>query len=212
MRLGPPDHDAVVAALDDMDEHVGIGLFGRALAAIALHVCHGPTDDEVLVLDDGQPVLEPLVVASPMGGVDVVGDGVPGVDGIHADATLKAGPGELTEPALHLVLGHHVIGAACHMQEPVDGFAGQLGLLAGQFRLLDDQVIGGGHRIDRGSDDGVIDRLDHPLSEQPHVQIPPAQALDVVGAVANRIAGGPGGFGHALSLSIEATGAAPLVL
>ena len=109
VRLGAANDDPVVATLDDMHEHVGIGLLGGPLAAIALDVGHGSADHQVLSLHLGQPVPEPLVIVGAVGGVDVVGDRVPRVDGIHADAPLEAGAGELAEPALHPVLRNHIV-------------------------------------------------------------------------------------------------------
>ena len=76
VRLRSANDDAVVTTLNDMHEHVGIGLLGGALAAIALDVGHGSADDEVLSLHLRQPALEALVVFGAVGGVDVVGDRV----------------------------------------------------------------------------------------------------------------------------------------
>ena len=50
------------------------------------------------------------MVLGPMALVDLIGDRVQGVEGVHSDAALKAGPGELAEAPLHLVLHHQVIG------------------------------------------------------------------------------------------------------
>ena len=53
---------------------VGVVLLGWALAAIALGIGHGATDDQIEPLHLGQPGHEPLVVLRLAFRVDVEGD------------------------------------------------------------------------------------------------------------------------------------------
>ncbi len=112
--------------------------------------------------------------------VAVEGDREQGVQGVHPDAALEAGAGELTEPALHPVLRHHVLHRFGDVQEPVDRSAGDGREGGRQLRLVGGELVGGGHRIDRGPDEWMIERLVDQLAEEVDPQVAPAQASEVV--------------------------------
>ncbi len=120
VRLGAAHDDAVVALLDDVHVHVGVGLLVRRQRAVALGVGHGAVGDEVVVLQVLHVLLEALVVVGAPGLVGLVGDRVEGVDGVHADAALEAGAGLLAQQALHLDLLGEVLGGLVDVGEAVD--------------------------------------------------------------------------------------------
>ena len=62
MGLGAADDDAVVTLLDDVDEHVRVGLLVRRQGAVALGVGHRAVGDDVLVLEVLHVLREALVV------------------------------------------------------------------------------------------------------------------------------------------------------
>ena len=95
MGLGAAHDDAVVALLDDVQVQVGVGLLVGREAAVALGVGHGAVGDEVVLLQVLDVVAEALVILGALGLVDLVGDRVEGVDGVHAHAALEAGAGLL---------------------------------------------------------------------------------------------------------------------
>ena len=51
--------------------------------------------------------------------VDLKGDGMQRVQGVHADTALKACTGHLAQFALHSGLGHQIISIFVDVQEPV---------------------------------------------------------------------------------------------
>src|SRR5690606_11054512 len=166
--------------LDDADEEIGIGLLARTAAPIALGVGHGAAEDEVLALERLEEAPEPRVVLGAVRLVALVGDGVEGVEGVHAHAALEAGAGELTEAALHLVLRHHVLGALGHVEEAAHAVAEARAGDARELGLGDGQVVGGGHGLDRRADQRVVDGLLDLLAEDVDVEAAPAERADVV--------------------------------
>ena len=60
------------------------------------------------------------MVLGAVGLIDLVGDREQRVEGIHANASLKAGSRELPEPPLHPILHHHVFGTLRHVKEAID--------------------------------------------------------------------------------------------
>ncbi len=62
VRLGAAHDDAVVALLDDVQVHVGVGLLVWRQAAVALGVGHGAVGDEVVVLQVLDVPPEPRVI------------------------------------------------------------------------------------------------------------------------------------------------------
>ena len=65
------------------------------------------------------------------------------------------------------------------MQKAVDAFARERRDRRGELRMLHCQVVGSGDRIDRGTNDRVINGFVHPLTEEIYVQIAPAQTFYV---------------------------------
>ena len=176
MALGTADHDAVSAALHNVDEHVGIGLVMGSLGAVALGVGHGAVHGQVVVLDHGQELLEVLMIAGAVLLVHFEGGGEHGVEGVHAHAALEAGSGLLTQQTLHLHLVHQVLGGLMQMGKTVYFFTGQIGGNSHQicvFGILS-QLISHGHAVDRGADHGVIHPVFNLLAKHVHagVQFP----------------------------------------
>ena len=120
MRLRPANVDALLRSLRDPHEHVGIILLMRSLAAIAFNVCHGAADHVAALLRHRDEIQEALVVGSAMRLVNLESYRVQRIEGVHADAALKTGAGELPETALHLVLHDEVFGTLGDVQEAVD--------------------------------------------------------------------------------------------
>ena len=182
VALGAADHDAVLAALDDMDIHVGVGLLAGSLGAVALGVGHGAVHGQVVVLNEGQELLEVLVIVGAVLLVDLIGGGEHGVEGIHAHAALEAGSGLLAQQALHLDLVHQVLGGLVQVGEAVDGVAGEAGLHGHQVRILGilSQSVGHGHAVDGGTDHGVIHPVVDLLAEHVYPGVQLAQAVNVL--------------------------------
>ena len=93
---------------------------------------------------------------------------------VHTDTALEAGACELTQAALHLVLHNKICRACRDMEKAVGPFAGQGRDHGSQLRVAIGKLVGFSDRIDRRPDDWMID--------------PAAQAFDVVGPGANRLA------------------------
>jgi hypothetical protein len=184
--LGPLQVHALGRAPAHVHEEVGIGLLVGRLAPVALHVGHRAADHEAPLLHRRDESDEARVVGRAVLPVDLEGDRVERVDRIHADTALEAGARELAEPALHLVLEHQVVGAAGHVQEPVDPLAGVGRNRRSQVGIAHGQVVGLRHRIDGRPDHGVVHRLPDQLAEQEHPQVAAPQALEVLGAGADR--------------------------
>ncbi len=191
--LGAADHDPVVAPLDDAEVEVGVGLLGRALAAVALGVGHRAADDEVQLLHAADERAAALVIGRAVLLVDLVGHRIQRVDGVHADAALEAGAGELAEAALHAVLRHHVVRALGDVQEAVHRLAAEARVSQGQLRLGHREVVGGRHGVDGRPDHRVVDRLLDPLAEEVDLEAAAAQALDVAPAVSYGLRHAAGG-------------------
>ena len=115
----------------------------------------------VVVLDEGQELLETFVVVGAHGLVDLVGDAVGGVDGVEADAALVAGAGLLGDRAEHLHLLEEVVGGLVDMGEAVDLVAGEVG--GGRHKVsrlrVVGQGVGHGGGVDMAADHGMIDDL-----------------------------------------------------
>ena len=108
-----------------MHEEIGVVLLVRRLASVTLDVGHRAADDVVALLHRGEERLEPLLVRCAVLLVDFVRHRVERIEGVHPDATLKAGARVLTELSLHHVLRNQFVGALHDVQEPVDSLAGQ---------------------------------------------------------------------------------------
>ena len=182
VALGAADHDAVLTALDDMDIHVGIGLLAGSLGAVALGVGHGAVHGQVVVLNEGQELLEVLVIVGAVLLVDLIGGGEHGVEGIHAHAALEAGSSLLAQQALHLDLVHQILGGLVQVGEAVDGVAGEAGLHGHQVRVLGilSQSVGHGHAINGGTDHRVIHPVVDLLAEHVDTGVQLAQAVNVL--------------------------------
>ena len=181
MGLGPADHDAVGPLLDHVQEHVGVFLFVGGQAAVALGVGHGAVDGPVLSLGLDDELLEVLVVLGAVLLVDLIGGGIDGVDGVHADTSLEAGGGDLAQQALHLHLFHQVVGGLVDVHEAVDGFAGQVGGGGHQVRVVGalGQVIGHLHGVHGGSQNGVVHGVLDLLTKHINLHIQLAQAFHI---------------------------------
>jgi hypothetical protein len=106
---------------------------------------------------------------------------------IHADATLEAGPRQLPEAALHLVLHDKIGGARRNMEETIDALAGQRRHRGSEFRIAVREVVSLRNRVDRGPDDRMVDRLGDQFAHQVDLQISAPQALNVIGPRPDRI-------------------------
>ena len=170
------------AALHHMDVHVRVRLLAGGLGPVALGVGHGAVHRQVVVLDEGQELLEVLVIVGAVLLVDLIGGGEHGVEGVHAHAALEAGSGLLAQQALHLHLVDQVLGGLVQVGEAVDGVARQAGLHGHQVRILGilGQGIGHGHAVDGGTDHGVIHPVLDLLPEHIHPGLQLAQALNIL--------------------------------
>ena len=161
--LGPPDHDAVLPPLHNVDKEVRVGLLAGLLAAVALGVGHGPGHHDVGLLDILHILLQPLMVIRAVLLVDLVGGDVRGVQGVEAHAALETGAGLLPDHAHHLDLFHQVLGALVHVGEAVDLLTGKMGRSGHQVFVLgvEGQFVGQGGRVHVGGGHGIVhDALD----------------------------------------------------
>ncbi len=206
VHLGSADHNTVGMAFDDVDEEVGISLVGRGFGAVTFGVGHGSAQGEVFLLHVAQEGLEALVVLGAVGRVDGVGDGEEGVDGVHANAALEAGSGELAEFALHAVLGDDVGHAFGDVEKAVDVLVGERRVGGGARGVFESEIVGAGDGVDGGADDGMVDRLRDAVSHEVNAQGAVTEAFDIVGAGANH-----SGVPRALSYRVEVVVSSPLV-
>mmetsp|Transcript_20276 Transcript_20276/g.62683 ORF Transcript_20276/g.62683 Transcript_20276/m.62683 type:complete len:315 (-) Transcript_20276:106-1050(-) len=143
---------AVGTALGHAHVLVGIVLLMRRLGSVSLRVGHRPAHDEVVRLDVSHEGLEALVVLRAVRGVDAVRHRVRRVHRVHADAALKARARQLSQPALHQVLRHHLFGRGGDVREAVHSFLRELGPHRRQLRLRLGQSVRLGHGVHRRSD------------------------------------------------------------
>jgi hypothetical protein len=184
--LRPADGDALGRPRGHPDEQVRVGLPVRRQRAVALDVGHGAPDDQVAPVHRREEGLHPLVVRGAVLLVDLIGDRVEGVEGVHAHASLEARPGDLSELALHLVLQDEVLGVGTDVEEPAHGLPGEGRDDGRELGMGLGEVVGGGDGVDRGPDDRVVDGLVDLLPHQEHPELAAPQALDVLGAGADR--------------------------
>ncbi len=97
-RLGAADHDAVVAALGDMDVDVGICLLARPLRAVALGVRHGDSERKVRVLDALEIRQEPLMIIGAVRGIGRLRRLEAGIERIVAEIALGAAAAAAQQP------------------------------------------------------------------------------------------------------------------
>ena len=175
------DDDAVRVTLDHAQEEVGILLVVGSLGAVALGVGHGAVYGEILILHHDQELLEILVVVRAVLLVDLVGGGVDGVEGVHADAALEAAGRFLTEQALHLDLFDKVVGGLMQVGETVDLAASEIGRRGHQVLILRvlRERIGHGDAVDAGADDRVIDPVVDLFAEHINAGVELAQRIDI---------------------------------
>jgi hypothetical protein len=159
VQLGAADHHSAGLAPHHAQEEIGVGLFMRRAAAIALGVGHGSADDKVLPLHAFDKVDEARVIGGSERPIDLEGDRIEGVDGVHAYAALKAGSRALPEPPLHAILRHHVFDALRHVQESIHQEPAQLRRRRPELGVVSRQAIRLGHGVDRGADQRVIHRI-----------------------------------------------------
>ena len=57
--------------------------------------------------------------------IDLISHRVQRIERIHADTTLEASAGQLSQPPLHLVLQDDILHVRSNMQETVDMLAGE---------------------------------------------------------------------------------------
>jgi hypothetical protein len=74
-----------------MQIHVLISLLMRCLAAVAFDIGHSATDYIALALGHADEIFQKLVVVSAVFFIDFIGDRKQRIQGVHADAALKAG-------------------------------------------------------------------------------------------------------------------------
>ncbi|CAN4045420.1 DNA topoisomerase IA, partial [Dysosmobacter welbionis] len=182
VALGAADHDAVSAALHHMHVHVRVRLLAGGLGPVALGVGHGAVHRQVVVLDEGQELLEVFVIAGAVLLVDLIGGGEHGVERIHTHTPLEAGSGLLAQQALHLHLVDEVLRGLVQVGEAVDGVARQAGLHRHQVGILRvlGQSVGHGHAVDGRADHGVVHPVLNLLPEHIHPGIQFAQALYIL--------------------------------
>ncbi|CAN4071960.1 D-alanyl-lipoteichoic acid biosynthesis protein DltB, partial [Dysosmobacter welbionis] len=182
VALGAADHDAVSAALHHMHVHVRVRLLAGGLGPVALGVGHGAVHRQVVVLDEGQELLEVFVIAGAVLLVDLIGGGEHGVERIHTHTPLEAGSGLLAQQALHLHLVNEVLRGLVQVGEAVDGVARQAGLHRHQIGILGvlGQSVGHGHAVDAWPDHGVVHPVLNLLPEHIHPGIQFAQALYIL--------------------------------
>ena len=182
VALGAADHDAVSAALHHMHVHVRVRLLAGGLGPVALGVGHGAVHRQVVVLDEGQELLEVFVIAGAVLLVDLIGGGEHGVERIHTHTPLEAGSGLLAQQALHLHLVNEVLRGLVQVGEAVDGVARQAGLHRHQIGILGvlGQSVGHGHAVDGRADHGVVHPVLNLLPEHIHPGIQFAQALYIL--------------------------------
>src|SRR3546814_1934299 len=84
-----------------MQEHVGVGLFVRALRAVALGVGHARAEDDVVALRVAHELQVALVIGRATLRIDIEGDRMEHTDRVEPGAALEAGAGELAHATLH---------------------------------------------------------------------------------------------------------------
>ena len=150
------------------------------LAAITLGVGHARGDDQVVPLQALEQAQEAGVIPGAVLLIDIPGEGVHHGNTVQSCAALKAGAGELAHAPLHAVLVDEIIGAGGNVQKAVDPLADIRGFGGGQLRVIEGELVGGGQRIDGGTDHRVVHRFLDPLAEQVDLKLTAAQAVDVV--------------------------------
>ncbi len=151
-RLGARDHDAPRIALDHMQVAVGVGLFVRPAAAVALGIGHGDAQGQVLVLHAVQVVQEARgVLLGAAGVVDAGRDLADRVERVVREVALGAA-GLLADQAHRLQLVEQVAGAGVDVGQPVHPLAAGVLHRRHQRRkpLLQRVVVGQGNGIDAG--------------------------------------------------------------
>jgi hypothetical protein len=179
--LGPADDDAAGVLVHHPHEHVRVGLFRRALAAIPLDVGHGPLHHHVLLLHPGQEILEAPVVAGAVRLVAFVGDRIEGVEAVHAHAALEAGGGAPPQQALHVDLLHQVVGALVDVVEAAYPLPGEVGVGEEQVLRLRFAAafVGLAYGAFGRADQGMLHRVENPLAHYVDPPFEPAQALQI---------------------------------
>ena len=182
VALGAADHDTILTALHDMDIHVGISLLAGGLGTVALGVGHGAVDGQVVVLNEGQELLEVLMIVGAILLVNLVGGREDSVEGVHTDAALEAGSGLLAQQTLHLHLVHQVLSGLMQVGEAVDLLAGQAGVNGHQICVLGILCgsIGHSNAVDGGTDHGVIHPVLDFLAEHVNTGVQLAQAFNIL--------------------------------
>ena len=174
--------NAVRGALDNVQEQIRIRLLGRRQTAVALNVGHRAVNTPVIVLYIGPELDEILVVLGAASLVGLKGGGVNRVRGIHADTTLEARCGLLTEQALHLYLFDEVVGGLMQMGKTVYLLAGQVGRCRHQIFVLRVlcQLVRCRKRVERRTNDRVVHYVFNLLAEAVQVEVQPPQRVDVL--------------------------------
>ncbi len=158
----------------DVQVHIGISLLGGRLAAVAFDIGHGPADDIVVLLHRFYEILQSLMIRGAILLVDLVRDRIQRIECVHANATLEAGTGQLSQSSLHLVLQNDILDARSNMQETVNALAGKRRQGSRQIRALLRQIVSLRHGIDRRSDHGMVNRFGDQFAKQVDFQITPS--------------------------------------
>lgn len=166
--LCSPDNDSVFPPFNHPKKEVGICLPVRGKAPVPLGICHGAVDGQIVFLHHEEKFLEPFMIRGAQFCVHFEGDAVHGIDGVHADAPLKARRRLLPHEALHLHFLDEVFRAPVKVAEPVDFVACQV--RCGRHEFFVERVLGErvGHcdGIHGRTDDRMIDGIFHELSQK----------------------------------------------
>jgi len=123
VTLGPSDYNTTFPFLHHAQKQIRVVLVARALAPVALGVGHSPITYQIIFLHIPQEIIKPSVIVGALFLINLISGAGQSVHGVHAHATLEAGPGLLPQQSLHLYFVYQVSGAAVNMGKPVNCLA-----------------------------------------------------------------------------------------
>ena len=121
MQLGAPDNHAVIAAFDNMDVLIRIGLIGRCFGSVAFGVGHGADHHQIFILNVGEPFFKAFKIIRAVFLVDFIGHRINGVDPVKSDTTLKTRAGFLPENPQQFDFFDQIFDVLMDMGKPADG-------------------------------------------------------------------------------------------